>query len=204
MMTSNNALIPDQDKDDILTSSPWQWPFALVGLRMCSWADDVIKYYLLGSPAVWWSASTSLIAYLGVTSHLSSVFVFIQLAGHTLDFRRVVTGLLDEWSHFIYVGKTLAAGWLLHYIPFCIMGRVTYLHHYFPALYFSVIMVPFLMDHAASRLQMSDRSRQLMFCTAAAVVFAVFWWFSPIAFGMNFPILQLKGRKWLSTWNIVD
>jgi dolichyl-phosphate-mannose-protein mannosyltransferase len=65
MMTSNNALIPDADKEpDIITSVPRQWPFASVGLRMNSWDDDNIKYYLLGNIAIWWGGAFSLIFYV--------------------------------------------------------------------------------------------------------------------------------------------
>lgn len=64
MMTSNNALVPDPDKEDILASLPWQWPWLEVGLRMCGWGDNQVKYYLLGNPIVWWGSSASLIVAL--------------------------------------------------------------------------------------------------------------------------------------------
>lgn len=40
MMTSNNALVPDPDKQDDLASKFWQWPILHVGLRMCSWDNQ--------------------------------------------------------------------------------------------------------------------------------------------------------------------
>jgi len=52
MMTSNNALVPDPDKQDDLASKWWQWPILHVGLRMCSWDDKIGKYFLLGNPIV--------------------------------------------------------------------------------------------------------------------------------------------------------
>lgn len=61
MMTSNNALVPDPDKEDILASSPTDWPFMRLGLRMCGWGDNQAKYYLLGTPLIWWSGSASVI-----------------------------------------------------------------------------------------------------------------------------------------------
>ena len=68
MMTSNNALIPDPDKEDILASKPYDWPFLHLGLRMCGWGDSQTKYYLLGTPVIWWGGSLSLI--VGVISCL--------------------------------------------------------------------------------------------------------------------------------------
>jgi dolichyl-phosphate-mannose-protein mannosyltransferase len=61
MMTSNNALIPDPDKEDILASKPADWPWLHLGLRMCGWGDHQTKYYLLGTPVIWWGGSASLI-----------------------------------------------------------------------------------------------------------------------------------------------
>lgn len=49
MMTSNNALVPDPDKQDDLASQFWQWPLLHVGLRMCGW-DDSSKFPSPNSP----------------------------------------------------------------------------------------------------------------------------------------------------------
>jgi len=62
MWTSNNALVPDPDKEpDQLVSHAWQWPLALVGIRMCSWSDTSVKYYMMGNPFIWWFAFASLL-----------------------------------------------------------------------------------------------------------------------------------------------
>lgn len=47
MMTSNNALVPDPDKDDIIASKPFDWPLLHLGMRMNGWHDTSIKYYLV-------------------------------------------------------------------------------------------------------------------------------------------------------------
>src|SRR2546423_12416700 len=79
MMTSNNALVPDPDKQDDLASQFWQWPILNVGLRMCSWDDNskasclrtciycffadrnlAVKYFLLVNPFVYWVSTASL------------------------------------------------------------------------------------------------------------------------------------------------
>ncbi|KAG2217376.1 hypothetical protein INT45_007386 [Circinella minor] len=191
MWTSNNALVPDPDKEDILSSTPSEWPLASVGLRMCGWSDDIIKYYLLGNPAVWWPAFASLLVFLGTAGY------------YLARMQRKIHDLSNaQWDHFFYVGKTLFLGWFLHYIPFYIMGRVTYLHHYFPALYFSILMVPFLLDHLTTN--MSNRTKWIIFGIAYGMVTLVFIYFAPVAYGMSGPISNYKGRKWLNSWNLVD
>jgi hypothetical protein len=65
MMNSNNALVPDPDKEDILASLPFDWPFLYLGLRMCGWGDTQTKFYLIGTPVIWWGGSISLIVSLG-------------------------------------------------------------------------------------------------------------------------------------------
>jgi len=59
-MTSNNALIPDPDKEDILASKPFDWPFIHLGLRMCGWGANQLKFYLMGHPFIWWGSTVSL------------------------------------------------------------------------------------------------------------------------------------------------
>jgi dolichyl-phosphate-mannose-protein mannosyltransferase len=74
MMTSNNALIPDPDKEDILASKPADWPWLHLGLRMCGWGDHQTKYYLLGTPVIWWGGSVSLI----LSVCILGVYIFRQ------------------------------------------------------------------------------------------------------------------------------
>jgi dolichyl-phosphate-mannose-protein mannosyltransferase len=104
MMTSNNALIPDPDKEDILASKPTEWPFLDVGLRMCGWGEGQLKYYLLGTPVIWWGGSLSLILAL------------VTLGVYILRAQRKYVDMNDrEWDHFIYVTKIAFFGWALHY-----------------------------------------------------------------------------------------
>ena len=82
------------------------------------------------------------------------------------------------------------------------MGRVTYLHHYFPALYFSILMAAFMLDHFT--INCKKITKNIIFGINYSLIIMVFWYFKDIAFGINYPASELKGRKWLSTWNIVD
>ncbi|KAJ1502306.1 Protein O-mannosyltransferase 2, partial [Coelomomyces lativittatus] len=114
MMASNNALTPDPDKEpDGLTSTPSQWPFLTTGLRMCSWGDTDIKFYMLGNPLVWWFSSVSLGVYV-ITWCGYQVRAKCHYAYPTM------------YPRFVYLGKYLLGAWFLHYFPFFLMGLSGY------------------------------------------------------------------------------
>ncbi|KAJ7352290.1 glycosyltransferase family 39 protein [Mycena albidolilacea] len=185
MMNSNNALIPDPDKEDILASVPFDWPFLYLGLRMCGWGDEQTKYYLMGNPIVWWGGAGSLIVALGTFGR--KYFVMSE----------------QDWDHFLYVGKIAFAGWTLHYVPFIIMGRVTYIHHYLPTLYFAVLNFAHILDHfifSSRRLGLPVKSAAFGVCAVA--IAGTFWWFKGVAFGIDGPIGEHTGLLWRKTWNI--
>ncbi|KAG8715333.1 Protein O-mannosyltransferase 2 [Ceratobasidium sp. 423] len=191
MMTSNNALIPDPDKEDILASKPTEWPFLHVGLRMCGWGDDQVKYYLLGHPVVWWSGSIA----LGLSLFATGMFL-MRAQRKYVDFGP------GEWDQFAYVTKLAFFGWAFHFLPFLIMGRVTYIHHYLPALWFSVLMVGHLFNHFVFAARIAERTKWIVFGAAVSVIVSVFWWFRGIAFGITGPIGDYWGLGWRKTWNI--
>jgi dolichyl-phosphate-mannose-protein mannosyltransferase len=63
-------------------------------------------------------------------------------------------------------------------------------------------MVGFIADHVTQSLR--GRTRDIVFGLSYALVFGVFLFFKDIAFGIDYPARQLRGRKWLRTWNIYD
>lgn len=106
-MTSNNALVPDPDKEDILASAPLDWPFLHLGLRMCGWADNQIKYYLIGTPIIWWGSSISLI--VGI---FTLGFYLMRMQRQYQDWAP------GEWENWLYVLKIAFGGWAFHYRMF--------------------------------------------------------------------------------------
>ncbi|TCD70275.1 Protein O-mannosyltransferase 2 [Steccherinum ochraceum] len=194
MWTSNNALIPDPDKEDILASKPWDWPLLTVGLRMCGWSDTQTKYYLMGTPIIWWGSTASL--FLSVTA--LGVYLMRQQ-------RKIVDMEPREWDHFLYVGKVAFLGWFLHFAPFLIMGRVTYIHHYLPTLYFAVLMFAHMIDHFIfSSRRLNERTKWIAFGVITGLLVASFWWFKGVAFGIDGPINDHWGLHWRKSWNIYN
>jgi dolichyl-phosphate-mannose-protein mannosyltransferase len=85
-------------------------------------------------------------------------------------------------------------------MPFFIMGRVTYLHHYFPALYFGILLVPFMIDHLTSKL--NQKTQLIIWAAAYISVIFVFLHFAPMAYGMTGPASNYSSRKWRKSWNL--
>ncbi|KAI8909750.1 Dolichyl-phosphate-mannose-protein mannosyltransferase-domain-containing protein [Gorgonomyces haynaldii] len=193
MWTSNNALTPDPDKEpDALTSQPYHWPLLLRGLRMCGWGNDQIKFYLLGNPLIYWGAALSLVV-------LSVTFV-VYLIRQRRGYKDFIS--FDEWDDFYFGFKVSVIGWLLHYLPFYIMGRVMYVHHYFPALYFGIISMSFTLDHFCRKLP--KPFGPIVLIAIGAVCTLVFLYFADFAFGFDTPASEYKGRRWIKSWNIYD
>ncbi|KAL1405495.1 Dolichyl-phosphate-mannose--protein mannosyltransferase 2 [Vanrija albida] len=104
MWTSNNALVPDPDKEDVLASKPSDWPLLHLGLRMCGWGDSQIKFYLLGTPIIWWFSTASLLL-----SGLLGAWYILRQQRHYKDWAP------GEFDHWVYVAKVAFYGWAFHY-----------------------------------------------------------------------------------------
>ncbi|KAF2085786.1 glycosyltransferase family 39 protein [Saccharata proteae CBS 121410] len=194
MMTSNNALVPDPDKQDDLASQFWQWPILHVGLRMCGWGDETVKYFLLGNPIVYWTSTAAL------------GFVGLLTAFYTIRWQRGYADLKPaEIDHIHYSGLYPVLGWFLHYFPFIAMARVTYVHHYFPALYFAILAFVFCVDWATRRFGgRGSVVTWVVYGVLYAAVAGTFWLFRDITFGMQGSSAQWAHLKWFDTWRITD
>ena len=194
MMTSNNALIPDPDKADKLRSQWWEWPTLYTGLRMNSWSDDSIKYYLIGHPLVIWLSSLCLLGfclYLSVLACLWQRQVF-----------HLAEGLYDpRWNNILIRGIVPFLGWLLHFIPFVLMGRVTYIHHYVPALYFAIFVSGFFVEHLVNHI-LNRYVKVLVYFFLYISIIAIFWYYRHLSFGMEGSSQNFEYLRLLPSWTV--
>lgn len=138
MFFHNNALTSSHP----YASQPIQWPFLLRGVSFWTHNETRQQIYFLGNPLGWWVASSILAVFAGI------------IGADQLSQRRGVE-VLDERKSSRYVqlyhfmsNPTLMAGtrsrlynstgffflcWAAHYLPFFLMGRQLFLHHYLPA-----------------------------------------------------------------------
>ncbi|KAJ2665618.1 Protein O-mannosyltransferase 2 [Coemansia sp. RSA 1200] len=191
MWLTNNALVPDHDKHNVLESAPASWPFLLYPMRMVGWDDRSIKYLEVGNPFLWWASAA-----------LCLLFP-LQLVYWLACWRRRCLAWPSgtQFGDYIAGALLLWGGWALHYLPFFLMARVTYLHHYLPALYFGILFAVYQIHHAAM-WYLSARGATLALWAVASVAAFGFWWFSPLTYGWDRPIGDLKGMQWLSSWAV--
>lgn len=147
----NNALTSSHP----YASQPIQWPFLLRGVSFWTQNDTRQQIYFLGNPIGWWIASSLLAVFAGI------------IGADQLSQRRGIDSLDERKSLFLPIrsGKrpmiTLVVGtrsrlynstgffflcWAAHYIPFFIMGRQLFLHHYLPAHLASALVTGALLE----------------------------------------------------------
>lgn len=93
----------------------------------------------------------------------------------------------------------LFIGWALHYLPFYIMARQLFLHHYLPALYFAILLSCAGFDLVTSTL----RPRVRLQIAAVLLVIAIWNWsyFSPLVYGLPWTKAKCQKAKWVKTWD---
>ncbi|KAI9501501.1 Dolichyl-phosphate-mannose-protein mannosyltransferase-domain-containing protein [Coemansia spiralis] len=124
----NGMLISDPDKYSIVESTPFSWPFLRLPMPMVEWSGNKIKYMLIGNPLLWW------------TSALVCIFVHpLLIALNRMLCQRSKNKVSLHLS--LKSESLLWSFWAINYFFFFGLCRVTYLHHYLPALYFALLLL---------------------------------------------------------------
>ncbi|BGP17531.1 hypothetical protein JCM10213_004073 [Rhodosporidiobolus nylandii] len=184
VMWQTNQGLTDRHAYD---SRPHSWPLLLRGINF--WVKDHRQIYLIGNPFVWYLSTLSVLAYVAVRGLL-----ILRAQRGYKDFAHSQVVFYDR------VGTFLAAGWFLHYFPFFLMGRQLFLHHYFPALYFAVLLTATAFDLLTSLL----RPRIRLQLAVALVLGAVYaWWYlSPLTYAGVWTRGQCESaKKWGRNWD---
>ncbi|GAW05466.1 glycosyltransferase family 39 protein [Lentinula edodes] len=183
VMWTTNAGLTDRHLFD---SRPDAWPRLRRGINF--WVKDHRQIYLIGNPMVWWLSTLAVVAYVGVRGLL----ILREKRGFK-DFNNSTVVKYDGVCGFLFMG------WALHYGPFWIMGRQLFLHHYFPALYFAILLSCGIFDFVTSSLRPKIRLQ------IAAVLCILAIWnfskFSPLAYGTPWTKQSCEAAKWGKHWD---
>ncbi|KAJ3116083.1 hypothetical protein HDU96_010458 [Phlyctochytrium bullatum] len=146
------------------------------------------QIYLIGNPIVWWTSSIGIFVYM-VTYGVQLLLSKRQMP---LFFSAFVKNAFD--SCFL-----LFSGWFFHYYPFFLMARQLFLHHYFPALYFAILLLGGLFEVFTIRYE--PRHRWIIVGVVLFVVFWVFWDLSPLVYGTEMSRRRCERIKWSKHWD---
>jgi dolichyl-phosphate-mannose-protein mannosyltransferase len=139
--------------------------------------------------------------YWGSTASLG-IFVLLVIF-YIIRWQRGYTDLKQsDMDQIHYSGVYPLIGWVLHYTPFVAMGRVTYVHHYYPALWFAIIVMGFCVDWVTRSF--NKKVQWGIFTILYAVTIGLYWLFRAISFGMVGPSSQWSHLKWFESWRITD
>jgi len=209
MLQGNSGLKP---KEGETTSRPWHWPLDLRG-QIFSGRDYFV--YLLGNPIVFWTviAAIILFGFIALVINVSRQRHSSIEESFKGDMTLEAEGLdKSDNDVFLEAASFLLLGYALHYLPFFLMGRVLYFHHYFPALLFGCMLTGVVIDYllrlCVRLLPSSIESvvfHMSLGCILAGLAYS-FFLFSPLAYGMkdalvsDDPASAMHGLKWLDTW----
>ncbi|ODV80702.1 glycosyltransferase family 39 protein [Suhomyces tanzawaensis NRRL Y-17324] len=190
MFHHNNVLTSEHP----FASQPDSWPLALSGVSFWNDNDEKKQIFFVGNVVGFWLEVCFLAIYLGL------------LLADQVTRRRNLYLVNDKARSKLY--NTLGflfIGWCAHYLPFFLMNRQKFLHHYLPAhliaALFSGGLVEFITsDNSNDGLAKGVNKRRLMtlvtVCSVAVVWF--FFYFRPVTYGdISLSPEEVNKRQWL-------
>ncbi|KAI8377587.1 glycosyltransferase family 39 protein [Radiomyces spectabilis] len=182
MWETNKGLTASHPYD----SRPESWPMLRRGINF--WGKDFRHIYLLGNPLVYWVCTSTVV-----------LFVVVRCVLLLLDKRGVNIELGGLRRYYEESAGFFLVGWALHYLPFFLMGRQLFLHHYMPALYFNILLFGVIFDAVTVRLVSRKRMIAAMLVTVSVIL--VYRRFIPITYGDPWTKTSCETAKWRSTWD---
>jgi dolichyl-phosphate-mannose-protein mannosyltransferase len=192
-------------------SNPINWPFLLSGISFWTNNDDKKQIYLIGNLIGWWTCVVGLSVYVGI------------LGADLIARRRGMDPIPESVRNRLWnnAGFFLLF-WAVHYLPFFLMSRQLFIHHYLPSHLASALIagaaLNFILsetfNYPVSIWGPKTRSRPSTYSDIGLkgpvilVVFSIFLFFmfsylAPLTYGT--PGLtgeQVNSKRLLSTWTL--
>ena len=189
MWVTNAGLVESHAWD----SRPPSWPILRRGINF--WGKNNRQIYLIGNPFIWWSSTVA----IGIYMAFKGLTVLRWQRGYK-DYDNVT------FKRFDYEIGTSVLGWAFHYLPFYLMQRQLFLHHYFPALYFAITALCQIYDYGTNRISSLGlrgrpaigRSGVAAFLAVSIVVFTLY---APLSYGNPWTQDACTKVKLFDTWD---
>ncbi|PPQ73570.1 hypothetical protein CVT26_010371 [Gymnopilus dilepis] len=192
-------------------SAPINWPFLISGISF--WTDNENKkqIYLIGNLIGWWSCAVALSIFVGI------------LGADLLARRRGMDPIPDPVRNRLWnnTGFFLLV-WAVHYLPFFLMNRQLFIHHYLPSHLASALIAGAVLNFVLSEtinypisyrgsktkpkpFQFSDIGLKgpVILVGFCILLFLMFVFIAPLTYGT--PGLtgeQVNSKRLLSSWTL--
>lgn len=169
-------------------SAPSSWPILVRGISF--WIKDPdMQIYLIGNPLEWWLSFASIIG-----------MFFVIVIDAIAERRAAETNITQSCRRRLHRTTVMfLCGWALHYLPFFIMGRALFLHHYLPALVYSFLLTANFFEFLTRFLD--ARVKSFIAAIMISAFITIFYLFAPFTYGIPLEKDLVQQRKWVSTWD---
>nr|XP_054770201.1 protein O-mannosyl-transferase 1-like [Lytechinus pictus] len=191
MLEANKKLSDDHN----YKSDPMEWPFMERGIAYWMKATTNAQIHLLGNVVIWWSANVGIVVYLVVM-----VTYIIRQQRNCNDLTKA------EWVRLFMTGA-LFLSWFFNYLPYFMMERTLFLHHYLPALISKVLLLAATIEIVYFHVLQTSAQRSL-FTSLVVVwltcVFLVFQKFLPLTYGnKDLTEEEVESLRWFESWGFL-
>lgn len=210
MLEHNSKLVQSHP----YASRPWTWPIMLDGVLYWSQDSTRRQLALFGNIVGWWAGLFGVLLFAAVFT----LDLLLRRRGQYHIATVVRHRYLRTTGFFVFA-------WACHYLPFFIMGRQLFLHHYLPAHVCAILVLGGMLEMLTSRgielplsrpgpFMSSDRQRPRMhrrFYTTAyvtagvlvAALVAMYIFLAPFTYGhVGLTAAQLHARRLLPSWRM--
>lgn len=158
------------------SSSFYEWPIMVRPIWYFSGiVSDTVREGIsaFGNPLVWWA---------GIPAFLYMLYLAITKK--------------DRYAAFLTIG------YLAQYLPWFFVTRITFIYHYFPSVFFVVMMIVYSFMHWEK--QPSSRSFAILAVFYGLAAFALFVLFYPVLSGQPVEAAFVdKWLRWFKSWVLV-
>ncbi|KAG9224052.1 hypothetical protein CCMSSC00406_0004332 [Pleurotus cornucopiae] len=192
-------------------SGPINWPFLISGISFWTESESQKQIYLIGNLIGWWACVVALSSYVGI------------LGADLLARRRDTYPLTDAVRNRLWnsAGFFLLI-WGVHYVPFFVMNRQLFIHHYLPSHLASALVAGAVLNFVLSETinypasiagpqtrrrpsQYADLGAKgpVVVAVFALLMFAMFVYIAPLTYGT--PGLtgdEVNSKRLLSSWTL--
>lgn len=180
-------------------SEPLDWLLLKRGVAYWISANSNAQVHFIGNVVTWLSGT------LGLFGYLALFLVYLlrrQRACYDLP--------EDAWNKFCTIGEVFGVGYAIHYLPYFLVDRTLFLHHYMPAYMFKLCLLAAMVEHGhyliADYFKASKLAKLYIGLVALwmASILYVFWFFSPVTYGnIDLTADQVMSMAWRDTWDLI-